>query len=1821
MGKDKVKPPAANAAPAEPAVAPGTRPPKGHKQRGAGTVITAKPAVVTNDGIVLKAHERLPFQLLQEYCQREKRPNAKYYPNPPGRKFKVVLPDGKNEKNDMTFATAQTFETDSVAKDFAALLALFHLQKSLPLERRLPEPYSTSWTTMINADKEQAKADAKPGRGGASAASAAKTGASTTNTIPASAAASKPGADPVSDDSKVSTPNNSVATTSTTHANANATNSKMNNKSSTTMSVSLNRETADWLCDNCGHQNFACLASGLPRVKCFRCQTAKSATCQLVASSTAVATENSNNAKTTNKPAIAAVNLLAGKNTSSNFATRAEEERAVQEKRAVQKRKQYFFDALRRANRPHIVHIPTALRVKLEALLGMASSISGSSSSAGDEIQLEEVLQTYQESGLFPPDLCNVSLVEQHQVLVRVSQQLIAQSFQSTHVANSVHEVLLQSADDLLDDAIETLETAGEAENTTKLIVLFEKSLSEACLKHLCMNLEESHLPDAYNPKFFEKSKKLSVFGKAAAEDASANEKMESSATEVGSKHDTVSDSVESELDLVIASNPALLSLWNDLCTHCSCNTNVSSNAAGNNAINRVDIAKAVLSAVALTSATSTGSDDYNVDRLYLLSLLLLHHAETNVNNDGTLSAEIETLRAALQPDYSSAGDFDVLMEEIESLDAIFENNFHSKYISDSVLSYYDISIAVSLEQLNVRAKFTLGKLSSLTLKIVVPSLCAYPTQVPLVYLYSGDSAISGNSSFILSELQSALRSKANEFVGEMMIYQVYSYLQECIDQHTGSSTSSSNSSGNSAPIGGVSRRLELFSAYLSSNDSRYQELISLTSAASSAERSANGASDKAASVKTVATVQEIDDDTVTTQATYTTTSTANSNNATNRNNNTAGNKSNKGRSVHSFWTVSTNNAVVKASTSSEKMMQSRRLLPSYAMREEIINVVQNNRAIVLTGETGCGKTTQVPQFLYEHNNKEKILICQPRRLAAVGVATRVAEEVGCALGQEVGYMVKGDSQTSATTRIAFCTYGVLLRRLQDDPTLDAISTVILDEVHERGMDSDFTLALLMFAMSERKDLKLILMSATIQTDHFASYLSKWLNTPTTVPVLFIPGFTFPVVEFYKGDYEGQVRAFRDFVAGAGRRSDYDDYEDENTSNSSNSADYTIGGYQRKGDIDFDLLAKLVMVLARGPDCVSQNDAIVRESKQGAVAAAPKSVIVHKDLFAPAHGSILIFMPGVPEINKLARLLQQHYKHDASGAPRLKILPLHGNLSPNEQKVVFHDAGHNEIKIVISTNVAEASVTIPDVSVVIDTCKVKEIQFDTEIQTSVLTTKFAALDSLRQRRGRAGRVQKGRCFRLITRGTHDKLPQHSVPEILRVPLEKIVLQVKAMLGAKKLLAEKKGPTKSTKATKSAQAGSVSPLDAMDTMLLLSRCPDVPAASSVASAEKLLIQIQALSPTTSALTPLGVHLSTLPCMPRIGRLAVYGALLGCAYSATVVGACMSVRSPFNPSQDSEVVRAVNRAKDQFSGGSVLRSDYTVLVNLVNEFDNVKNKRAFCKTYGLSFERMTEIKESQRDLLTGLVDIGLLRSVQEGLNMTGHANRNASKSRLVAATLCAGLYPQLGKILRPTKRFVEVMGNAVERDSQAKELKFYIPQMSLLSGTDATGAAASTTNASATSSGTVGAKIPDKRNIDISVDDKHRVFLHPSSVNFDNSVFKESNFLMYGERQLVTYTNNNTGNQESKIYLRDTTEASAFALLFFGGVLEVEYSDGIVTVDGWIRFTAPGRIVAIIQEMRKAFDQILQSKFEDPSLDISTAPVVELTCQLLDLNAQY
>ena len=230
-----------------------------------------------------------------------------------------------------------------------------------------------------------------------------------------------------------------------------------------------------------------------------------------------------------------------------------------------------------------------------------------------------------------------------------------------------------------------------------------------------------------------------------------------------------------------------------------------------------------------------------------------------------------------------------------------------------------------------------------------------------------------------------------------------------------------------------------------------------------------------------------------------------------------------------SFWTR--NKSQAAAAPPSKRyleMLVKRKVLPAWAKRQEFLSqaFLAGHRAIVVTGETGCGKTTQIPQFILEERPGAKILVCQPRRLAAVGVATRVAEEMDQRLGAgAVGYMVRGDSRCSPQAQLAFCTYGVLLRRLQEDPQLEAVDYVVLDEIHERGVDSDFALALLMAAMGKRSDLTIIVMSATLSTDKFAKYIGAYSGAGCEpAPVMFIPGFTFPVSEYYKEAFEAAAR-------------------------------------------------------------------------------------------------------------------------------------------------------------------------------------------------------------------------------------------------------------------------------------------------------------------------------------------------------------------------------------------------------------------------------------------------------------------------------------------------------------------------------------------------------------------------------------------------------------------------------------------------------------------------------------------------------------------------
>ena len=455
------------------------------------------------------------------------------------------------------------------------------------------------------------------------------------------------------------------------------------------------------------------------------------------------------------------------------------------------------------------------------------------------------------------------------------------------------------------------------------------------------------------------------------------------------------------------------------------------------------------------------------------------------------------------------------------------------------------------------------------------------------------------------------------------------------------------------------------------------------------------------------------------------------------------------------------------------------------------------------------------------------------------------------------------------------------------------------------------------------------------------------------IPVLFIPGRVFPVDEYFRDDYEGIVRGFK----GCNYKNNYQNNDDDDDHDinfgkygQSSSSSFSIGGPQRKGDIDYDLLAKLILMLSTDNDASRTSYHPITDVNNDNNDNSSNCSHNYKHMFAIASGTILVFMPGVYEINKLCKLLEVHSKMTTK---QLKLIPLHGNLSSIEQKKIFQSLDNHIIKIIISTNVAEASITIPDVTIVIDTCKVKEITYDVELQANNLITKFASQDSLRQRKGRAGRVSKGRCFRLITKNTFNKQSQHSIPEILRVSLTSIILQAKSMLmhlvdnattsiTATSTMNSTSSTTTSMRSSMKTNA-STNPssntgnnnnnnytsrtnhylisksslyqdiISSMNSLNLLKLCVDIPSVTSIYTAEQLLIQIQALDEGSGRLTSLGQHLTFIPCEPRIGKLLIYGSLFGCVFPASCIAAYMMLRSPFMTLSDNNSNQTIASVK--------------------------------------------------------------------------------------------------------------------------------------------------------------------------------------------------------------------------------------------------------------------------------------------------------------------
>ncbi|XP_056148507.1 ATP-dependent RNA helicase DHX30 [Lampris incognitus] len=597
--------------------------------------------------------------------------------------------------------------------------------------------------------------------------------------------------------------------------------------------------------------------------------------------------------------------------------------------------------------------------------------------------------------------------------------------------------------------------------------------------------------------------------------------------------------------------------------------------------------------------------------------------------------------------------------------------------------------------------------------------------------------------------------------------------------------------------------------------------------------------------------------------------------------------------------------------------------LPVDAHRQRVVSAVDASRVVVIAGETGCGKTTRIPRFLLEGHVKGgkgaecNVLVTQPRRISAVSVAQRVAHEMGPALKHHVGYQVRLESRPPEHSggAMLFLTVGVLLRKLQGNPYLKGVSHVVVDEVHERDINTDLLLALLRSSLKENPDLHVVLMSATGDNQRLAQYFGG-------CPVVKVPGFMHPVQDRYLEEVLSEMR----------RRPPPPVKTDFN----GNGSDETTP--------DVELVA---------------------------------DVIEHIDRCGEP-GAVLCFLPGWQDIKAVQEKLEEKPYFSAGSQ---MILPLHSSLSVAEQQAVFRRPPVGQRKIVLATNIAETSITIDDIVHVVDVGTQKEQNYDPRTKVSCLDTVWISHSNVTQRRGRAGRCQPGHAYHLFPRKRLEAMTTYPIPEILRTPLENLVLQAKIH-------------SPNSKAEE-----------------FLSQVLDCPEQKAVRDAVSRLQEIGVLD-RTETLTPLGECVARMSCDPQLGKVLVLGAMFRCVLPLLSVAACLT-RDPFHNSMQNRAL--VVKAKGALSGSSF--SDYLVFSRAVSGWKRVQqlgsreDRQDYLHTHTLSGMSLRFINGLISQFADNLHEAKLVSRSTECLQPSSVLNQHSNKDELLKAVLMAGLYPNL------------------------------------------------------------------------------------------------------------------------------------------------------------------------------------------------------------------
>ncbi len=531
--------------------------------------------------------------------------------------------------------------------------------------------------------------------------------------------------------------------------------------------------------------------------------------------------------------------------------------------------------------------------------------------------------------------------------------------------------------------------------------------------------------------------------------------------------------------------------------------------------------------------------------------------------------------------------------------------------------------------------------------------------------------------------------------------------------------------------------------------------------------------------------------------------------------------------------------------------------LPITARKDDIVAAIRAHQVVVIAGETGSGKTTQIPKMCLEAGLgiEAKIGCTQPRRVAALSISRRIAEELNVNWGREVGCTIRFDDRCSAQTYIKLMTDGILLAETQGDPLLSEYNCIIIDEAHERSLNIDFLLGYLKTLLVKRTELKLIITSATIDTATF----SKAFND---APIIEVSGRLYPV-EVICAPFDADS--------------------------------------EERGDFTYV-------------------DAAVRAAETA--------------LCEPGKGDILIFMPGERDIRETSDLLEGRFGREA------EIIPLFGLLSTADQQRVF--APLNRRKIVVATNIAETSLTIPGIRYVIDSGLARISRYNPRTRTKRLPVEAISQSSANQRKGRSGRVQDGVCIRLYSEADFNERPQYTQPEIQRANLAEVILRMKAYR-----------------------------LGDIETFPFVNPPPP----SAIDGGYRLLQELGALDDARQ-LTQLGHDLSRLPIDPTLGRMLLQSQHEHATHELLIIAAGLSIQDPRERPLDKKDAAAA--AHKRFADPS---SDFLTLLKIWDavhdQWERLRTqgqRRKFCKANFLSYLRMREWQDLHAQLHGALEDLG-------------------------------------------------------------------------------------------------------------------------------------------------------------------------------------------------------------------------------------------------------